>query len=61
MKLVSLVETSEAVIDPTANVVTVTVLASDDPAGLIIFDPESRYCNILNVSSDIFKFKLHFE
>ena len=47
MKLVSLVDTSEAVIDPSRNVLTVNVLESDDPAGLIAFDPDSRYGNVL--------------
>ena len=49
MKLISLVDTSEAVIDPAASVVTVTVLESDDPAGLIVFDPDSRYAVVLFV------------
>ena len=30
-------------IDPAANMVTVTVLASDDPAGLIGFNTDSRF------------------
>ena len=38
----SLVDTIEAVIDLTANVVTVMVSASDDPSGLIGFDDDSR-------------------
>lgn len=43
LKLVSLVDTPEATIDVAKSVVSVTILDSDDPRGLIAFDQDSRY------------------